>query len=330
MLKTNFCFFGNIKIAFWSFFCISFPVKKLSSSIFSAKSFSIDCIGRKKTLLFLFKKVTDSLKPIYKGGKIRNYAINKPLPAGLTIDSTTGIITGTPTAILSKTSFIVTGSNTAGSISSTLVITVASMPITPTVKNARYIVGKSGLPSDIRSLVNPLPSGIVPAWYNDTTKIWTTIAPKTKTIIGKYIYQVKAYDTTNQIYSTSYVNDTLIIAPDLPNAFDSTYLFGIKTNPVNISVQVSGLTGANYNFYYNGIKLSSTPLLSNISGNKKYAVSQSINNVESDTVNFNVTVLDPNNLIHLQKIVDSGVLQSNLSYNFTFKFIVTNLTDLRL
>jgi gliding motility-associated-like protein len=281
-------------------------------------------------IFILGKKITDSLKPIYKGGKIRNYAINKPLPAGLTIDSTTGVISGTPTATLSKTSFIITGSNTAGSTSSTVVITVATMPITPSVKNARYIVGKPGLPSDIRSLVNPLPSGIVPAWYNDTTKNWTTTAPKTKTIIGKYIYQVKAYDTTNQIYSTSYVNDTIILAPDVPNVFDSTYLSGIKTNPINISVQVSGLTGASYNYYYNGTKQSSTPLLANISGNKKYAVSQTINNVESDTAILNVTVLDPNNIIHLQKIVDSGVLQSNLSYNFTFKLIVTNLTDLRL
>jgi gliding motility-associated-like protein len=107
-------------------------------------------------------------------------------------------------------------------------------------------------------------------------------------------------------------------------------LSGIKTNPINISVQVSGLTGASYNYYYNGTKQSSTPLLANISGNKKYAVSQTINNVESDTAILNVTVLDPNNIIHLQKIVDSGVLQSNLSYNFTFKLIVNNLTDLRL
>jgi gliding motility-associated-like protein len=101
----------------------------------------------------------------------------------------------------------------------------------------------------------------------------------------------------------------------------------VATNPANIGVQVSGLSGATFSYYYLGALQNGTPVLGNVIGTKKYAASQTVNSVESDTASFNVTILDPANLIHLQKIVDSGILQSNSTFNYPFTLVVSNLTN---
>jgi len=145
---------------------------------------------------------------------------------------------------------------------------------------------------------------------------------------GTFGINIKKFPAELYFSCGSYVNDTLIIAPKAPTVIDSTYLIGLKTNPVNIGLQVSGLKEASFTYYKNGVKQSAIPLLGDTSGMKKFTVSQTVNSIESDTVNLKVTLLDPLKMIYLQKTVDSGILQSNLSYNFPFKLILTNLTDI--
>ncbi|WP_172829291.1 NHL domain-containing protein [Mucilaginibacter mallensis] len=57
---------------------------------------------------------------------ITGYTIDKTLPPGLTFDPTTGIISGTPTAISSSTNYTVTAYNTSGSSSTIVDITVTA------------------------------------------------------------------------------------------------------------------------------------------------------------------------------------------------------------
>ncbi len=278
--------------------------------------------------VFVLGAPINVLTPTSKGGKIRTYSINKTLPIGLTLNTSSGVISGTPSGISSKTSYVVTGTNSAGTVTSTVIITVATRPTPPIVQSKRLIFGEPGLPYNLSAFVSPMPTGIVPVWCTMGTQNCSTTPPLTPTVIGKYIYQLRAYDTANQLYSSLFVNDTLIIAPKAPTVTDSTYLIGLKTNPANIGLQVSGLKEASFNYYNNGLKQSTIPILGNTNGTKKYAVSQTVNSIESDTVNVNVTLLDPLKMIYLQKTVDSGILQSNLSYNFPFKLILTNLTDI--
>ena len=270
------------------------------------------------------------LNPTLTGATVTAYSISPGLPAGLIFNTATGIITGLPTAVSTQTSYVVTGTYTSGTVTATIVITVKANiqpPAPPIVQNGKYIFGKPGIPTSLATFINTLPSGIVPVWCVVGTQNCGTTPPAMPSAIGKYMYQLRSYDTTTLLYSTTYVNDTIIIAPPAPTVLDSTYVLGVTTNPANIGVQVSGLSGAIFKYYYNGVLQIGTPVLGNVFGTKKYAVSQTVNNIESDTSLFNVTILNPANIIHLQKIVDSAILQSDLSYNYPFTLVVSNLTN---
>jgi hypothetical protein len=62
--------------------------------------------------------------PAYGGGAPTGYSVHPALPAGLTLDSATGVISGTPAASSPAADYVVTASNSAGSAADTLNITV--------------------------------------------------------------------------------------------------------------------------------------------------------------------------------------------------------------
>jgi DNA-binding beta-propeller fold protein YncE len=62
--------------------------------------------------------------PTSSGGAIASYAVSPALPAGLTLNSGTGIVSGTPTAVTAAASYTVTGYGSIGSATATLTITV--------------------------------------------------------------------------------------------------------------------------------------------------------------------------------------------------------------
>jgi hypothetical protein len=65
------------------------------------------------------------------GGDITAYAVSPALPAGLVLDPHTGVISGTPTALTAKATYVVTGSNATGSAACDLVTAVVPSPIPP-------------------------------------------------------------------------------------------------------------------------------------------------------------------------------------------------------
>ena len=62
--------------------------------------------------------------PSSTGGAVTSWTISPTLPTGLTIDATTGEISGTPTVISATTTYTVTATNTGGSATTTVDITV--------------------------------------------------------------------------------------------------------------------------------------------------------------------------------------------------------------
>ncbi|EAY71913.1 hypothetical protein BDAG_04766 [Burkholderia dolosa AU0158] len=55
--------------------------------------------------------------PVVSGGAITGFAVSPALPAGLALNAQTGAISGTPTAVTPAADYTVTGSNSAGRVS---------------------------------------------------------------------------------------------------------------------------------------------------------------------------------------------------------------------
>ncbi|KAI9549913.1 hypothetical protein GHT06_004498 [Daphnia sinensis] len=132
------------------------------------------------TPIVLFKGVIITpLTPSNSGGAITDYTINPSLPAGLTLNPSTGVITGRPTVPSPETNYDITGTNSGGSDTFTISILVndneptdlsystpsifevgvAITPLTPTVYGGavtRY------------SIDHPLPTGLN---FNTTTGV---------------------------------------------------------------------------------------------------------------------------------------------------------------
>jgi len=66
--------------------------------------------------------------PTSSGGAVTSYSVSPALPAGLSLSTSTGAITGTPTAVTAKASYTVTASNTGGSTTATLTLAVNEQP----------------------------------------------------------------------------------------------------------------------------------------------------------------------------------------------------------
>jgi len=65
-----------------------------------------------------------SNNPTTTGGEVVSYSVSPALPAGLSLVSSTGIISGTPMDVTATTRYTITASNAAGSITAILSITV--------------------------------------------------------------------------------------------------------------------------------------------------------------------------------------------------------------
>jgi hypothetical protein len=70
--------------------------------------------------------------PSNSGGAIASYAVAPALPAGLSLNTTTGEVTGTPIATAATAAYTVTGTNASGHTSVSLTITVNPVGVEPT------------------------------------------------------------------------------------------------------------------------------------------------------------------------------------------------------
>ena len=63
------------------------------------------------------------------GGAIASYAISPAAPAGTTFNTTTGLLSGTPTVVAAATAYTITATNTSGNATQTFTLTVTAIPV---------------------------------------------------------------------------------------------------------------------------------------------------------------------------------------------------------
>ena len=107
------------------------PVAAASSTPLAAPAFTLSTSAETKTVNTAITGYTISST----GGTIASYAISPSAPAGLAFNTTTGVLSGTPSSTQSATAYTITATNATGSTTRTFTLTVTSVV---------YTVGQTG------------------------------------------------------------------------------------------------------------------------------------------------------------------------------------------
>lgn len=85
---------------------------------------------------YLVDTAVAPVTPTHEGGDVTSYSVAPALPAGLVIDATSGVLSGTPTAKTAAADYLVTATGSGGSTSATVRIIVLEAPLRVFVSTA--------------------------------------------------------------------------------------------------------------------------------------------------------------------------------------------------
>jgi hypothetical protein len=122
------------------------------------------------TLTLTVGQAMTTLTPVNSGGASTSWSPSIALPAGLAIDNSTGVISGTPVAIQSATAYVITAENSGGTDTFTITITIVYQVPGISFQSTEYtlVVGNpfnetpanSGGPISTWTIVGSLPEGL--------------------------------------------------------------------------------------------------------------------------------------------------------------------------
>ena len=161
--------------------------------------------------------------PSNSGGAPTSYSVSPALPAGLSLNTSTGVISGTPTIAIAAANYIVTASNSCGTTTKAVNITVVAQPatVTYTLNPAVYCPGTAitansptitgGTPTSY-SVSPALPTGLN---LNAATGVITG-TPTTATFAASY-----TVTATNSCGSAN-ISVNITVSPAIPTALNYT------------------------------------------------------------------------------------------------------------
>ena len=184
-------------------------------------------------------------------GTVTSYSISPALPAGLQLNTTTGVISGTPTQLILATNYTVTATNSSGS--TTFVVSIA---VSAVVDNTLYLIHYWNF--------NTLPTGTLTSIPADVSLLSTTTNTITYPGSGAgYLDQVSPGSTLN---SQNGDLDGLGLRVRNPSDTRSLIISASTLGYKNIIVQFatdrtsSGATIQNYSYTIDGTNYSTTGL----------------------------------------------------------------------
>ena len=98
------------------------PTPSSSAPTLAAPAFTLSSTAETKTVNNAITGYTITST----GGTIASYAISPAAPAGITFNTSTGLLSGTPTSTQSATTYTITATNVTGSATATFTLTVSS------------------------------------------------------------------------------------------------------------------------------------------------------------------------------------------------------------
>jgi hypothetical protein len=147
-----------------------------------------------------------SLNPTVTG-TVTSYAVSPTLPAGLSISTSTGVISGTPTAVSASASYTVTATNGTGSTTATVTIEVVAAPVGSTFAGwsggatldaanlAKYAIGGASS----LSVEGVQPTSALDGTSLSITAIVRTDDPTHLTVVGQAVTNLADYASSELV-----------------------------------------------------------------------------------------------------------------------------------
>jgi outer membrane protein OmpA-like peptidoglycan-associated protein len=169
-----------------------------------------------------------TITPTNTGGAATSWSSSPALPAGITLNATTGVISGTPTTIQSLTSYAITATNTSGSSTTTIRISISAGTAPVISYSPATVVGLLDTPL---TAISPITTGTWPTW-SITPSLPSGVRFNTQ---NGQITGTPGAQSAATIYTVTAVNNTA--------STTTTFTFSVQATPPVISFPTSTFTG---------------------------------------------------------------------------------------
>ena len=180
--------------------------------------------------------------PTSSGGAVSAYSVSPALPAGLTLNNSTGVISGTPTAVTPVASYTVTASGVVGSTSTRISVTVNDRPpsaLSYAAGAATYVINTPITPN------NPTNSGGTVVSYSVTPALpaglsldaaMGAISGSPSAVTPQLKYTVTAVNTGGSATAAVFITVNSAASNPLAAPAGLSYKFANATYTVGVSI----------------------------------------------------------------------------------------------